>query len=37
MEIDDNGTQRPTQVKDYGIEPDFESMLTDEDMEVSYC
>lgn len=34
MAIDDNGTQRPHKVKDYGIEVDFSS-LDDADREVS--
>lgn len=35
MEVDDDGTQRPKEVADWGVEPDFE-VLDDEDKEVSY-
>jgi structural maintenance of chromosome 1 len=34
MEVDDDGTQRPKEVADWGVEPDFE-ILDDEDKEVS--
>lgn len=35
MEVDDDGTQRPKEVADWGVEPDFE-VLEDDDKEVSY-
>lgn len=36
MDIDDDGTQRPKEVADWGVEPDFET-LEDDDKEVSIC
>jgi len=36
MDIDDDGTQKPVQVNDFGIEPDFD-ILDDEEKEVSSC
>lgn len=34
MEVEDDGTQRPKEVKNWGVEPDFD-MLEDDDKEVS--
>jgi len=34
MDIDDEGTQRPTKTNDFGIDPDY-TMLEDEEKEVS--
>lgn len=34
MDVDDDGTQRPAETDDFGIEPDFDE-LEDEDKEVS--
>lgn len=34
MDVDDEGTQRPTEVKDFGIVPDFD-VLEDDDKNVS--
>jgi structural maintenance of chromosome 1 len=36
MDVDDDGTQRPLSVDDYGIEVDFES-LEDDEREVSFA
>lgn len=33
MDIDDDGTQRPTKANDFGVKPDYD-MLDDEEKEV---